>query len=521
MISRKAAYVAGAICLYLGAAFIYAPVVSDHPFAYDEADYMWAGTQGLLANYSGRHGISFVEFVRKGLELSRDPGKRQSFSDYIRSSGDIDFYRHYHGPMYVYWLALLHDAGARGENAFRGGSLAIHFATATLILFGMWAVFPSLPPVAALLACALFTFNRSALSAGTMITQHVLFTFFCVASLLACSLFLRNLESRWFYAAMALLACSFCTVETSALLVLALGVSLIVEHRRVREKWPTLKAFAGLLGRGIGVFILTMLVCWPMGILKLGVAKGFLGLLYIAVYRKTFSPLSPLGLWAGELRESPWEFWLLIAGVAAALILWRGFAQRRELLPWLAFSEAVGRAPFIMVEHRGFIKKLVFPVETLPVNLVVSGLVTEFFGIVLFGLALLLVRGRVPLTVLYLPALVIPQVLLTAGVCWFLAALGVFVRDLAQINGYLLTIWFFITPICYAETSWASLPHEALRILTKNPIFVLVRGYRAILLESKAPDWVSLGWLTAVSILVFLLGHAWFYKLRKSFADII
>src|SRR5665213_930219 len=259
MISRKAAYVAGAICLYLGAAFIYAPVVSDHPFAYDEADYMWAGTQGLLANYSGRHGISFVEFVRKGLELSRDPGKRQSFSDYIRSSGDIDFYRHYHGPMYVYWLALLHDAGARGENAFRGGSLAIHFATATLILFGMWAVFPSLPPVAALLACALFTFNRSALSAGTMITQHVLFTFFCVASLLACSLFLRNLESRWFYAAMALLACSFCTVETSALLVLALGVSLIVEHRRVREKWPTLKAFAGLLGRGIGVFIFCLL----------------------------------------------------------------------------------------------------------------------------------------------------------------------------------------------------------------------------------------------------------------------
>ncbi len=191
------------------------------------------------------------------------------------------------------------------------------------------------------------------------------------------------------------------------------------------------------------------------------------------------------------------------------------------MLPWLAFSEAAGRAPFIMVEHRSFIKKLVFPVETLPVNLVVSGLVTEFFGIVLFGLALLLVRGRVPWTVLYLPALILPQVLLTAGVCWFLAALGVFVRDLAQINGYLLTIWFFITPICYAETSWASLPHAALRILTKNPIFVLVRGYRAILLESKAPDWVSLGWLTLVSVLVFLLGHAWFYKLRKSFADII
>jgi len=191
------------------------------------------------------------------------------------------------------------------------------------------------------------------------------------------------------------------------------------------------------------------------------------------------------------------------------------------MLPWLAFSEAVGRAPFIMVEHRNFIKKLVFPVETLPVNLVVSGMVTEFFGIVLFALALLIVRGHVPVTVLYLPALVIPQVLLTAGICWFLAALGVFVRDLAQINGYLLTIWFFITPICYPESNLNSLPRAALAILTKNPIYVLVRGYRSILLESRAPDWVSLGWLFVVSAAVFLLGHAWFHKLRKSFADLI
>lgn len=191
------------------------------------------------------------------------------------------------------------------------------------------------------------------------------------------------------------------------------------------------------------------------------------------------------------------------------------------MLPWLAFSEAVGRAPFIMVEHRNFIKKLVFPVETLPINLVVSGMVTEFFGIVLFAAALLIVRGRVPATVLYLPALVIPQVLLTAGICWFLAALGVFVRDLAQINGYLLTVWFFLTPICYPEANLSSLPHAALAILTKNPIYVLVRGYRSILLESSAPDWSSLGWLAIASVAVFLLGHAWFYKLRKSFADLI
>lgn len=333
----KAACVAAAFCLYAGVAVLYAPVVSDHPFGYDEADYMWAGKQGFWANYSSEHAMSFVEFVRKGLELSHDSGKRQSFSEYIRSSGDIDFYRHYHGPMYAYWLATLHGAGVERENAFRGSGLLIHFATATLILFGMWAVFPALPPIAALLACALFVFDRAALTAASGVTQHVLFTFFCVASLLACSMFLRNLETKWFYAALALIACAVCTVETSVLLLGALGLSMIVEHRRIREKWPSVKALAGLLGRGIGVFALTMLICWPMGILQLGVAKGFLGLIYIAVYRRTFSPLGPLGLWAAEFRVSPAEFYPLVAGAVAAFVLWRGFAQRRELSAWLAF----------------------------------------------------------------------------------------------------------------------------------------------------------------------------------------
>lgn len=188
------------------------------------------------------------------------------------------------------------------------------------------------------------------------------------------------------------------------------------------------------------------------------------------------------------------------------------------MLPWLAFSEAAGRAPFILVEHRNFIRKLVFPVETLPVNLVVSGLVTEFFGIILFTLALLIVRGRVPLSVIWLPALVVPQVLFTAGICWFLAALGAFVRDLSQVIGFLLTIWFFITPICYPE---ASLPPQALRLEWLNPIFLLVRGYRAILLQSRVPDWRPVAWFAIVSVIVFLLGHAWFYKLRRSFADLI
>jgi lipopolysaccharide transport system permease protein len=188
------------------------------------------------------------------------------------------------------------------------------------------------------------------------------------------------------------------------------------------------------------------------------------------------------------------------------------------MLPWLALSEAAGRAPVVMLEHRNFVKKLVFPVETLPVNLVISGLVSEIFGVALFLAGSYLARGYISASIVWLPVLLVPQILLTAGLCWFLAALGVFVRDLAQINGFLLTLWFFLTPICYPE---GSLPASAAQILSKNPMFVLVRGYRAALLEGRAPDVSSLGKLCAVSAIIFVLGHAWFYKLRKSFADII
>jgi len=191
------------------------------------------------------------------------------------------------------------------------------------------------------------------------------------------------------------------------------------------------------------------------------------------------------------------------------------------MLPWLAFAEAVGRSPQVILEHRNFIKKLVFPIETLPVNIVISGAVTEAFGLVVFLAMLLVARGAIPWTLVWVPAVLIPQLMLTAGLCWFLAALGVFVRDLTQIMGFLLTLWFFLTPICYPEPAPGQLPAVAARILHVNPIYVLVRAYRAILLENQAPQLFALAVLWIVSAAVALFGFAWFHRLRKSFADVV
>ncbi|MBV8820385.1 MAG: ABC transporter permease, partial [Acidobacteriaceae bacterium] len=152
------------------------------------------------------------------------------------------------------------------------------------------------------------------------------------------------------------------------------------------------------------------------------------------------------------------------------------------------------------------------------VNQVLSGFVTELFALSLFLLALLLFRHSIPTTIVWLPVVMLPQLLFTLGVCWFLAGLGAFLRDLGQIMGFLLNLWFFLTPICYLDTT---LSKTALRFLGKNPIYTLVRGYRAILLEHTAPEMGPMIKLWILATIVFLIGHAWFYKLRRAFADVI
>jgi lipopolysaccharide transport system permease protein len=189
------------------------------------------------------------------------------------------------------------------------------------------------------------------------------------------------------------------------------------------------------------------------------------------------------------------------------------------MLPWLAFSEPVGRAAYVILDHRNFVKKLVFPLDTLPVNQVVSGLVTELFGAAVFIAGLLIVRHAVPATVLWLPVLVIPQLLFTLGVCWFLAALGVYMRDLGQIMALVLTLWFFITPICYPES--AKLSPAISAVMRQNPLYILVRLYREVFLEGRAPELYPLLKLWVIALVLFFLGHVWFYRLRKSFADVI
>jgi lipopolysaccharide transport system permease protein len=188
------------------------------------------------------------------------------------------------------------------------------------------------------------------------------------------------------------------------------------------------------------------------------------------------------------------------------------------LLPWTMFQETVQQSATTIVAHSNLVKRVVFPLETLPVAQALSSLGTQMFGTIALILASLIVHRQLHPTIVWLPALIIPQFLATLGAAWLVASLGVFLRDIAQGINLLLMAWMFLTPIIYPESI---VPERYRQFIEANPFTALVRSYRRIFLEGFAPDWPSLAYFSVFALILFVFGYWWFARTRKNFADVI
>jgi len=188
------------------------------------------------------------------------------------------------------------------------------------------------------------------------------------------------------------------------------------------------------------------------------------------------------------------------------------------LLPWNAFQESLQVSSTTIVSHANLVKRVVFPLETLPVSQSLAMIANQLFGTAALLLAGLVIRRELHSTVLLLPILLIPQLIATLGAAWFLASLGVFVRDIAQGISLVLMAWMYLTPIIYPESL---VPDRYRQIIDFNPFTPLVRNYRRILLDGFAPDWRGLAYFAAFALALFIFGYWWFARTRKNFADVI
>lgn len=182
------------------------------------------------------------------------------------------------------------------------------------------------------------------------------------------------------------------------------------------------------------------------------------------------------------------------------------------------FAECLNRAPTLVLSHPNYVKKVVFPLEILP--WVALGVATFH---ALISIAVLLVFSVVqnqmlPWTVVLFPLVILPVLFGSLGVGWFLASMGVFIRDIGQVVGLVATVLMFASPVFYPL---ASIPEEYRAILSLNPLAVAIEQARDVLIWNKLPDVHVLGLQYAASLLIAWLGFAWFQKTRHGFADVM
>jgi lipopolysaccharide transport system permease protein len=182
------------------------------------------------------------------------------------------------------------------------------------------------------------------------------------------------------------------------------------------------------------------------------------------------------------------------------------------------FGEAVGAAPMIVLQGTNYVKKTIFPLEVLPVVNLVQVLIRAAASLAILVAAILLLTGmgRWTIVLVVLPAA--PLVLMALGVSWFLAALGVFLRDISHAVTILVQMLFFLTPIVYPLSA---VPESFRRVLALNPLAPLVEMARGAAMWGRVPDWRWLGLSLVVSVLVFQAGYAFFMKSKRAFADVI
>ncbi|KVC76210.1 ABC transporter permease [Burkholderia ubonensis] len=188
------------------------------------------------------------------------------------------------------------------------------------------------------------------------------------------------------------------------------------------------------------------------------------------------------------------------------------------MIVFQVFSEAVNRAPSLIINNANYVKKVVFPLEVLPVVALLVALFHAGISFCVLLLAMIVLGFKVYLTVLYFPLIALPFILFTLGVCWFLASLGVFIQDIGQSIGLVTTVLMFLTPVFYPVSS---LPTHYQHIVSMNPLAYVIEQSRNVVIWGTVPNWTGVLSTMVASVAVAVLGYQWFNRTRKGFADVL
>lgn len=243
-------------------------------------------------------------------------------------------------------------------------------------------------------------------------------------------------------------------------------------------------------------------------------------LVMLCVYTFVFSWLMG-AKWGVE--GSDWGLGISESKTAFAIIMLAGLSV------FSLFSESVVSSSTVVVSCPNFVKKVIFPLEILPLAQVTSTFILGMAWVVILFLGVAFIFGKLSMTMLLLPIILIPLFLLALGCSYFVASLGVYIRDTQYVLNIVMQLMFWGLPVVYP----IKLLHDKLSgsseglvvFMTKavegNPLTIIIESLRAVFLFGQLPDWRSLAVVFGISLAVLQLGFFWFRRTKRGFADVL
>jgi len=189
-----------------------------------------------------------------------------------------------------------------------------------------------------------------------------------------------------------------------------------------------------------------------------------------------------------------------------------------RIIAYNVFSESINRAPTLITGNPNYVKKVIFPLEILPLSLVGSAVFHSLLSVAVLVIAAVVGAAPLHFSLVYLPLAYVPLILLTVGLSWLLASLGVFLRDIGNVIAVLVQLLFFLTPITYPP---AAVPGVAKAFMLYNPMALIVDNFGRVVNDGLPPNWTKLAIGTVIGAVVAVCGYAWFMKIKRAFADVI
>lgn len=235
----------------------------------------------------------------------------------------------------------------------------------------------------------------------------------------------------------------------------------------------------------------------------MGLAWSFFNpILMLTVYSFVFSVVFKARWGLGE-EESRTHF---------AVVLFVGMIVHGLL------AEVLNRAPGLIISNVNYVKKVVFPLEILPVVSMGAALFHSLISLMVLLIALIILDGNLHWTTVFIPLVLLPLVVLSLGLAWMLASLGVFIRDIGQTIGIITTVMLFMAPVFFPLSA---MPEKYHPLIMANPLTFIIEQARGVLILGHPPYWSGLGLYMLIASVVAWAGFTWFQKTRKGFADVL